>query len=178
MLEGELRTVAVPPVEELEGWKERWTWAAVRMTGGSEEAAWRAALAVECPGLGWDTDCYANPKPFDSCVFGAAPVGGTEAASDTSSFGGRPRFHTPIHRGPPPHRAPHAKHGGSGSAGPHRPPTQRPTSNASSRPAHGAGGANPRPARPTARPHATPGKAGWMGREATKRPGSAAVPHA
>lgn len=176
LLDGALRTVTVPPVEELEGWKARWTWAAVRMTGGSEEAAWRAALTVECPGLGWTAIDVSVPAPksFDACVFGA----GCAAVSDTSSSGGRPTTRNPTHRGPPPHRAPPAKNGGSGSGGPHRPPTQRPTSSASSRPGPVAGAAHPRSARPPPRPHATPGKAGWMGRDATKRPVSAAAPHA
>ena len=178
LLEGELRTVSVPAKEDLESWKARWTWAAVRMTGGTEEAAWRAALAADHVGLGWESTSgsgvVAAPKSFDACVFGAAPVG----VSDMSLSDGMSRRHTPTHRGPPPHRAPPAKHGGSGSGGPHRPPTQRPTSSASSRPGHAAGAAHPRTSQPTPRQHATPGKVGWMGRDATKRPVPSTVPRA
>ena len=171
---GAVRTVTLPPMEELEGDRARWTWAAVRLTGGSVEAAWRAALAVDCPGLAWGS-VVAPAKSFDACVFGSFC---DEAVSDTSSYVAKPKIHNPTHRAPRPDRAPLVRHAGSDSAGPHRPRTQRPTSSASSRPGIGAGVAHPRSARPPPRPHATPGKAGWMGRDATKRPVSAAAPHA
>jgi hypothetical protein len=172
---GALRTVTVPA--ELEGDQARWTWAAMRLTGREEAAAWREALRVTCPGLGWSS-AGCSPKPYDACVFGAAPSLATEEVGGKSLSGERPRTHNPIHRAPRPDRAPHAKHGGSGTAGQHRPPTQRPTSSASSRPGHGAGAAHPRTGPPQSRQHAMPGKGGWMGRAATKPPGPPVAPRA
>jgi hypothetical protein len=168
---GVVRTVRVP--EELEGTRERWTWATVCITGGTEEAAWRAALSVTCPGLGWSVgSTVADAKSFDACVFGGCgPV-------DTSLYGGKTMFHTPTHRAPRPDRAPYAKSGGSGSAGPHRQRIQRPTSSASSHPGPVGGVGRPQTARLTARPTAKPGRGGWQGRSATRPTAPSVAPHA
>ena len=169
---GAVRTVAVP--SGLPSERARGTWAAVRLTGGTEEAAWRSALAVECPGLGWITG-GGGPRSFDSVVFGGRTV---VATADTSSSAGKQPSRIPTHRPPRPHRERIVKSGGSGSAGPHRPPTQRPTSSASSRRGPGAGEGHPRSARPHATPPARPGTGGWMGRGATRPPVPTGVPPA
>lgn len=174
---GALVSVTVPPVEELESEQGRWTWVAVRMTGGSIEAAWHAALALECPGLGWSsTVTETAPTSYDACVFGAAPMTVTDVGM--SSFGAKPLSRTPTHRGPPPYRAQSGKHGVSGNAGPHKRPTQQPTSSASSHPAPVAEEARRSHVPPIARQSAKPGKGGWMGRAATKPPGPSVAPRA
>lgn len=168
-----MRSVVVPSADELPDNKARWTWAAVRLTGGTVEAAWRAALSVMCPGLGWTGD--VESKSYDACVFGGHVI--LEDA-DTSLSDGRLRSRNPTHTAPRPDRGHPARRGGSDNAGPHKPRIPRTTSTASSRPGPSGGVGHSRSGPPHAKQIATPSRGGWQGKGATRLTGPAAAPHA
>lgn len=174
---GSLITTTVPA--EISGEKARWTWAAVRLTGGSIEAAWRAALTVECPGLKWmseETSSKTIAKSYDACVFGDVPAVVRDA--DMFLSAGKKPSHIRTHMPPPHRKVPVGKHEASDNEASRKPRTPLSTSNASSHRVHREGVARPQIARPQSKQNARPDKAGWMGRGATNPPLRLAAPHA